>query len=280
MYKKISFLIIINLILYFLFSINVYAIDEDLKKEKLSELKEMGRENFEENLRNTFPELFETGIFYDQGYNYFLFENTCGQSISASAMNILFYTTKYSENEFVVQSVDNNLCDVKVIYEEKRGSQTAKQLISTIEQITYKTKDFVDIDCIKLNNFPTIEEMNKFLDNKGLIILNASSNILWFDKEGEIDHFILLLNSVKNTKGKIVGFNIVDSSGSNIDFIDIEKLNNCIYGYKDTPFNDNEMILIKKKIFIYNYFDENILTKYKFRIVENKRNYYENFLKN
>lgn len=271
--KKIKILLI-NLILLILiilsYSHKVFANDSINIETTLENLKSLGRENFEKNLRNTFPEFFENGIYFNQGYNYFLFENTCGQSISASALNILFHTNYYSENMLVDLSVNNNLCDVKYFEEKKRGSQYSDQLVSTINQISNKNKDKVNCKILKKEDFLSVEEINVFLKNKGLIVLNISSSILWDNKdiEEKIDHYILLTKTnIEN--GKIKGFYIVDSSGSNINYIDINKYKDILYGYNN-ELPDGEMILIEKEKINLFYFDKNLIENIIFRrCVEN-----------
>ena len=161
--------------------------------------------------------------------------------------------------------MNNNLCDVKYFEEKKRGSQYSDQLVSTINQISSKNRDKVNCKILKKEDFLSIEEINVFLKNKGLIILNISSSILWDNKDIEetIDHYILLTKTnIEN--GKIKGFYIVDSSGSNINYIDINKYKDILYGYNN-ELTDGEMILIEKEKINLFYFDKNLIENIIFR---------------
>ncbi len=252
--KKQIFICVLLFILLLLFN-NIKSFAQEINnKDILISLKNQGKENFEENLRNEFPELFENNTYKEQGFNYFLYENTCGQTSAASALNLLFDTNYYSENKLVIWSIDNNLCDNKYYIEEDRGSQTPEQLLSTINQISSKNKNFVETKLLNMDEFLDIKEMAEFLDENGLIILNISSDILWFNKYSEPNHYILLTGyKVQNNK---YIFDIIDSSGSGMTEISEDKLIDSIYGYGQ--FTENKMLLLKKKSFTIKIFEDNI----------------------
>ncbi len=176
-----------------------------------------------------------------QGKNTYSYYGTCGETCCANVMNLL-YGTDFTEQDFVDLAYNLKLCAIDTGDLGRNGAQSPKEIV---ESLTYMGKiTGYNVNAKELLTYKKVPDAKKcanILNDNNYIIMKVASSILWNDipkyetNDAGIsiipnDHWIVIKEPIYGEYGKLVGFDILDSSGEDISYLSIEKLNNCIFG--------------------------------------------------
>ena len=211
---------------------------------------------FEDLVKADTPEYYESGNFYDQGINEYGFEGTCGPTSQANAINALLGTNEMTENKVLTVAVENELCETKSIDPADNGSTGTEDFMKLYEKVNEKIGNRLSIECFDYDKALSVDEMADKLDEGSVLNIAVDSATLWNQNEhipGELaedvctDHWITVTGVDRDTDGKIIGFNIIDSGGGE-SYADIEKYERMCFGESGREMIDPTCIVVSKNV--------------------------------
>ncbi|MBR2176946.1 MAG: hypothetical protein IJ861_08380, partial [Clostridia bacterium] len=211
---------------------------------------------FEDLVKVDAPEYYESGSFYDQGINEYGFEGTCGPTSQANAINALLGTNEITENKVLTVAVENELCETDSMDPADNGGTGTEDFMKLYEKVNEKIGDRLSVECFDYDKALSIDEMADKLDEGSVLNIAVDSATLWDQNDhipGELaedvctDHWITVTGVDRDTDGRIIGFNIIDSGGGE-SYADIEKYERMCFGESGREMIDPTCIVVSKNV--------------------------------
>ena len=210
--------------------------------------------DFEELIKQDYPEFYESGNFYVQGINEYGYEGTCGPTSQANAVNTVLGTNELTENKVLTLAVDNGLCETKSLDPEKNGATTTEDFMKLYDNVNDAIGGKLNIECFDYDKALWVDEMADKLDEGAVLNIAVDSATLW-DENNHIpgmlsedvctDHWITVTGVERDADGAVIGFNIIDSGGGE-NYADVEKYERMCFGEEGRKMTDPTCIVVSK----------------------------------
>ena len=213
---------------------------------------------FEQDVMSENPEFYATGRFYQQGINEYGYEGTCGPTSQANALNELFDTNVFTENNILTTAVENSLCETSSENPEDCGGTNTDQFMNLYEKVSEQTGGAFSTELYEHENALDANQVADRLDQGDVVNVAVDSSVLWdqprdtFDplgvpqeNEGYSDHWITISGVQRDASGGIVGFDIIDSGGGESS-VSLDKYNEMCFGSEEYKVLDPTCIVVSK----------------------------------
>ena len=160
---------------------------------------------FDNYMRKEAPKVYLTGEYTEQGVNQFGLYDTSSEAAIATAMNSIFGTTTYTENNVLRKALESGTCS-------ETGAQVPEQVAMLIEGMGQLTEDFVATEITEGGNIPDETELAWFILNGGRVIIPT---MLYSGQDGNTAiQWAVLTGAETDLMGNVLGFKIVDTMGN------------------------------------------------------------------
>lgn len=150
--------------------------------------------------------------------------------------------------------MEKDLCS-KSDNPELRGGTTTKDVVAIIEDVKDPESN-IQTEVYEYDNALSVDELADRLDDPGTVaMVGVDSASLW-DQRGDVassglfqhtdapsDHWITVDSPVRDDKGEVIGFNIIDSGGG-VDYVDRDKFEAMYKGDMNHTVTDPTAVII------------------------------------
>lgn len=213
-------------------------------------------DNYEEEIMQQRPDFYESGSFYEQGFNMYGYEGTCGPTSQANALNKLLHTNEFTENKVLGVAISNELCTT-VGSPDLQGGTTTDQFMKLYEKLNEQLGGRITTELYKNNDALDVNEVAKKLDEGSVINVAVDSYVLWDQQRDYVnsmgilqddfysDHWITVTGARRDDMGNIRGFDIIDSGGG-INYVSADKYHEMCFGTDEHRVIDPTTIVVSK----------------------------------
>lgn len=204
------------------------------------------------------PDFYTTGEFFEQGINEYGFTGTCGETTQANTLNKLFETNKYTENGVLDVAVNNGLCDVSED-PDAAGGTTTENFVELYEKLDEQMGgDKIEVGCYDYDRVLSPEQVAQEIENGSVVNVAVDANRLWDNPQNYVDemgnpvnelysdHWIAVSGVNRDSGGKIVSFDIIDSGGGETN-VSLNKYIEMCYGNEYHTIKDPTAIVVSRK---------------------------------
>ena len=214
-------------------------------------------DDFEMSVLERNSEFYETGSFYEQGINEFGCEQTCGPTSQANALNKLFGSNEFTENDILAVAIENDLCDMSTGRPCDWGGTTTEQFVDLYDKINERTGNTFSTELYEQGNALDAAEVASRLEAGDVVNVAVDSYALWDEPRDYVDsmgvrnehfysdHWITVTGVRKDEAGALAGFDIVDSGGG-VDYVSLDTYNTICFGTKEHTVLDPTCIVVSK----------------------------------
>lgn len=195
-------------------------------------------------------------VSYNQGQNDFGALGTCGPTSIANSLNRVTDTSDFTENDVLHNAMENELCS-KSDDPYEMGGTTTREVVSIIDNVKGEGSD-IHTEVYEYDEALSVDELADRTDDPGTVaMVGVDSATLW-DTRGDIscsglfqhtdtpsDHWITVDSPIKDSEGKIAGFNIIDSGGG-VEEVSRDKFEAMYVGDAEQTVSDPTAVIISK----------------------------------
>lgn len=211
---------------------------------------------FEQSVLEGKPDFYESGSFYEQGINEFGYQGTCGPTSQANALNELFHTNEFTENNVLNVAVDNNLCSINASL-ENCGGTTTEQFMELYDKMNEQLDGKINTELYEFGNALDVDAVAAKLDEGCVLNVAVDASALWDQPREYVnsmgipcddffsDHWITVTGVRRDELGNVQGFDIIDSGGG-VDYVDADKYHEICFGTDEHKVIDPTAIAVSK----------------------------------
>lgn len=213
-------------------------------------------DDFELTVMEDAPDFYDSGEFYTQGINEYGFSGTCGPTSQANALNELFDTNEFTENNILDIAVENDLCNISEI-PECSGGTTTEQFMELYDKVNDTLDDKIQTELYEYDEALDVDEAAAKIEEGDVLNVAVDSATLWDEEMDYVDplgvpcdelysdHWITVTDVHRDSEGNVEGFDIIDSGGG-VDYVDADKYHEICFGTDDRKVLDPTTIVVSK----------------------------------